>query len=78
LIKSRNHSGPFELEVSHDTLAEAEHALERSAERWDIWWVIYTTNTVEMLNYTWRKRFKTRGVSPLNQFVILFGRRVPA
>ena len=43
-----------------------------------IWWVIYTTNTIEMLNYTWRKRFKTQGVSPLNQFVILFGRRVPA
>ena len=43
-----------------------------------IWWVIYTTDTIEMLNYTWRKRFKTRGASPLNQFVILFGGRAPA
>jgi len=116
------------------TLAEAEHALERFAERWDAqyptispsWladWdrltvfldyppairrVIYTTNAIESLNYTLRKRLKTRGVFPndesivkvlylalqnvakkwtrpirdwkaaLNQFVILFGERVPA
>lgn len=115
------------------TLAEAEQALERFAERWDTkyptispsWladWdrltvffdyppairrVIYTTNAVESLNYTLRKRLKTRGVFPndealvkvlylalhqvakkwtrpirdwkaaLNQFVILFGERVP-
>jgi putative transposase len=115
------------------TLAEAEHALERFAERWDTkyptispsWladWdrltvlfdyppairrVIYTTNAIESLNYTLRKRLKTRGVFPndeaimkvlylalqqvakkwtrpirdwkaaLNQFVILFGERVP-
>jgi len=115
------------------TLAEAEHALERFAERWDpkyptispSWladWdrltvlfdyppsirrVIYTTNAIESLNYTLRKRLKTRGVFPndesivkvlylalqnvakkwtrpirdwkaaLNQFVILFGERVP-
>jgi len=115
------------------TLAEAEHALERFAERWDAkyptispsWlvdWdrltvffdyppairrVIYTTNAIESLNYTLRKRLKTRGVFPndesivkvlylalqnvakkwtrpvrdwkaaLNQFVILFGERVP-
>ena len=116
------------------TLADAEHALERFAERWDAkyptispsWladWdrltvlfayppairrVIYTTNAIESLNYTLRKRLKTRGVFPndesimkvlylalqhvakkwtrpirdwkaaLNQFVILFGERVPA
>jgi putative transposase len=115
------------------TLPEAEHALERFAERWDTkyptispsWladWdrltvlfdyppeirrVIYTTNAIESLNYTLRKRLKTRGVFPndesivkvlylalhnvakkwtrpirdwkaaLNQFVILFGERVP-
>jgi putative transposase len=115
------------------TVAEAEHALERFAERWDTkyptispsWladWdrltvlfdyppairrVIYTTNAIESLNYTLRKRLKTRGVFPndesivkvlylalqnvakkwtrpirdwkaaLNQFVILFGERVP-
>jgi transposase-like protein len=115
------------------TLAEAEHALERFAERWDAkyptispsWladWdrltvffdyplairrVVYTTNAIESLNYTLRKRLKTRGVFPndeaimkvlylalqnvakkwtrpirdwkaaLNQFVILFGERVP-
>jgi putative transposase len=115
------------------TLAEAEHALECFAERWDTkyptispsWltdWdrltvlfdypleirrVIYTTNAIESLNYTLRKRLKTRGVFPndesivkilylalqhvakkwtrpirdwkaaLNQFVILFGERVP-
>jgi putative transposase len=115
------------------TLAEAEQALERFAERWDAkyptispsWltdWdrltvlfdyppeirrVIYTTNAIESLNYTLRKRLKTRGVFPndesivkvlylalqnvakkwtrpirdwkaaLNQFVILFGERVP-
>ena len=115
------------------TLADAEHALERFAERWDAkyptispsWladWdrltvlfdyppairrVIYTTNAIESLNYTLRKRLKTRGVFPndesimkvlylalqhvakkwtrpirdwkaaLNQFVILFGERVP-
>jgi len=115
------------------TLAEAEQALERFAERWDTkyplispsWladWdrltvlfdyppairrVIYTTNAIESLNYTLRKRLKTRGVFPndesivkvlylalqhvakkwtrpirdwkaaLNQFVILFGERVP-
>jgi putative transposase len=115
------------------TLAEAEHALERFAERWDpkyptispswlVDWdrltvlfdyppairrVIYTTNAIESLNYTLRKRLKTRGVFPndesivkvlylalqnvakkwtrpirdwkaaLNQFVILFGERVP-
>ena len=115
------------------TLAEAEHALERFAERWDTkyptispsWladWdrltvlfdyppairrVMYTTNAIESLNYTLRKRLKTRGVFPndesivkvlylalqnvakkwtrpirdwkaaLNQFVILFGERVP-
>jgi len=69
--------------------------------------VIYTTNASESLNYTLRKRLKTRGVFPndesivkllylalqniakrwtrpirdwkaaLNQFVILFGERVP-
>jgi putative transposase len=115
------------------TLAEAEHALERFAERWDTKYptispswladgdrlmvffdyppairrVIYTTNAIESLNYTLRKRLKTRGVFPndeslvkvwylalqqvakkwtrpirdwkaaLNQFVILFGERVP-
>ena len=115
------------------TLAEAEQALERFAERWDAtyptispsWladWerltvlfdyppairrVIYTTNAIESLNYTLRKRLKTRGVFPndesivkvlslalqsvakrwtrpirdwkaaLNQFVMLFGERVP-
>lgn len=115
------------------TLPEAEHALERFAERWDTkyptispsWltdWdrltvlfdsppairrVIYTTNAIESLHYTLRKRLKTRGVFPndeslvkvwylalqnvakkwtrpirdwkaaLNQFVILFGERVP-
>ena len=115
------------------TLAEAEHALERFAERWDTkyptispcWladWdrltvffdyppairrVIYTTNAIESLNYSLRKRLKTRGTFPnddavmkvlylalqqvakrwtrpirdwkaaLNQFVILFGERVP-
>jgi putative transposase len=115
------------------TLLEAEHALERFAERWDTkyptispsWladWdrltvffdyppairrVMYTTNAIESLNYTLRKRLKTRGVFPndeslvkvlylalqnvtkkwtrpirdwkaaLNQFVILFGERVP-
>jgi len=115
------------------TLPEAEHALERFAERWDTkypsispsWladWdrltvlfdyppeirrVIYTTNAIESLNYTLRKRLKTRGVFPndesivkvlylalqnvaqkwtrpirdwkaaMNQFVILFGERVP-
>src|SRR5919202_1382084 len=115
------------------TLVEAEHALERFAERWDAkyptispsWladWdrltvffdyppeirrVIYTTNAIESLNYTLRMRLKTRGVFPndeslvkvlylalqsvakkwtqpmrdwkaaLNQFVILFGERVP-
>jgi putative transposase len=115
------------------TLAEAEQALERFAERWDAkypaispsWladWdrltvffdyppeirrVIYTTNAIESLNYSLRKRLKTRGVFPndeslvkvlylalqqvakkwtrpirdwkaaLNQFVMLFGERVP-
>jgi transposase-like protein len=115
------------------TLPEAEHALERFAERWDTkyptispsWltdWdrltvlfdyppeirrVIYTTNASESLHDTLRKRLKTRGVFPndesivkvlylalqniakkwtrpirdwkaaLNQFVILFGERVP-
>src|SRR5919205_3567605 len=115
------------------TLPEAEHAMERFAERWDTkyptispsWltdWdrltvlfdyppeirrVIYTTNAIESLNYTLRKRLKTRGVFPndesimkvlylalqnvakkwtrpirdwkaaLNQFVVLFGERVP-
>ena len=115
------------------TLAAAEQALERFAERWDTkyptispsWladWdrltvffdyppairrVIYTTNAIESLNYTLRKRLKTRGAFPndeslvkvlylalqqvakkwtrpirdwkaaLNQFVILFGERVP-
>ena len=115
------------------TLAEAEHALERFAERWDpkyptispswlVDWdrltvlfdyppairrVIYTTNAIESLTYTLRKRLKTRGVFPndesivkvlylalqnvakkwtrpirdwkaaLNQFVSLFGERVP-
>jgi transposase-like protein len=69
--------------------------------------VIYTTNAIESLNYTLRKRLTTRGVFPndasmvkllylalqniakrwprpirdwkaaLNQFVILFGERVP-
>src|SRR5215468_6191748 len=116
------------------TLPDAEHALERFAERWDAkypaispsWladWdrltvffdyppairrAVYTTNAIESLNYTLRKRLKTRGVFPndesivkvlylalqnvakkwtrpirdwkaaLNQFVILFGERVPA
>ena len=69
--------------------------------------VIYMTNAIESLNYTLRKRLKTRGVFPndeaivkvlylalqnvaekwdlpdsrleggFNQFVILFGERVP-
>jgi putative transposase len=69
--------------------------------------VMYTTNTIESLNYSLRKRLKTRGAFPndasimkllylalqhvakrwtrpirdwkaaLNQFVILFGERVP-
>jgi putative transposase len=115
------------------TLAEAEHALEGFAERWDTKYptispswladgdrltvlcddppairrVIYTTNAIESLHYTLRKRLKTRGVFPTdeaivkllylalqnvakrwtrpirdwkaarNQFVILFGERVP-
>jgi transposase-like protein len=115
------------------TLAEAEQALERFAERWEAtyptispsWladWdrltvffdyppairrVIYTTNAIESLHYSLRKRLKTRGTFPndesivkvlyltlqhvakrwtrpirdwkaaLNQFVILFGERVP-
>ena len=115
------------------TLPEAEQALERFADRWDLkypaispsWladWdrltvlfdyppeirrVIYTTNAIESLNFTLRKRLKTRGAFPndeaiikvvylalqqiakrwtrpirdwkaaLNQFVILFGERVP-
>jgi putative transposase len=82
--------GSFARDLRCSTLAEAEHALERFAERWGtkylmisptgiadwdcltvlfdyppaIWWVIYTTNTIELLNYTWRKRLKMRGVSP--------------
>jgi putative transposase len=115
------------------TLLEAEHALERFAERWDAkypaispsWlmdWdrltvqfdyppairrAIYTTNAIESLNYSLRKVLKGRGVFPsdeaivkllymglqqvakkwtqpiadwkaaLNQFVLLFGERVP-
>ncbi|MBU2634820.1 MAG: IS256 family transposase [Nanoarchaeota archaeon] len=115
------------------TLAEAEDALERFAEKWDArypaispsWradWdrltvffdyspdirkVIYTTNAIESLNYSLRKVLKTRSAFPnddsimkvlylainrmakkwtmpirnwkaaLNQFVILFGKRVP-
>ena len=115
------------------TLADAEQALERFAERWDTkdpalspsWladWdrltvvfdyppairrVIYTTNAIESLNYSLRKVLKGRGAFPndesivkllhmglqhvakkwtqpirewkaaLNQFVILFGERVP-
>jgi transposase-like protein len=115
------------------TLADAEQALERFAERWDAqypaispsWladWdrltvlfdyppairrVIYTTNAIESLNYSLRKVLKGRGAFPndesivkllymglqhvakkwtqpipewkaaLNQFVILFGERVP-
>ena len=115
------------------TLAEAEQALERFAERWDekypaispAWradWdrltvffdyppevrkVIYTTNAIESLNYSLRKVLKNRGAFPtdesiykvlylglnrvaqkwnrpirdwkaaLNQFVIMFGDRVP-
>lgn len=69
--------------------------------------MIYTTNAIESLHYTLRKRLKTRGVFPndesivkllyvalqniakqwarpmrdwkaaLNQFIILFGERVP-
>jgi len=116
------------------TLTEAEEALERFSEKWDVkypaispsWraeWerltvffdyspeirkVIYTTNAIESLNYTLRRMLKTRGSFPnddsilkilylainrvskkwtmpirnwkaaLNQFVILFGDRVPA
>jgi putative transposase len=116
------------------TLLEAEHALERLADRWDAkypaispsWlmdWdrltvqfdyppairrAIYTTNAIESLNYSLRKVLKGRGVFPsdeaivkllymglqhvakkwtqpipewkaaLNQFVMLFGERVPA
>ena len=116
------------------TLAEAEQALERFADRWDAkspaispsWladWdrltvlfdsppairrVVYTTNAIESLNYSLRKVRKGRGAFPndeaivkllymglqhvakkwtqpirdwkaaLNQFVILFGERVPA
>ena len=115
------------------TLVEAEEALERFSQRWDVkypaispsWrmdWprltvffdygpeirkVIYTTNAIESLNYSLRKLLKTRGAFPnddaiikilylainrvakkwtmpirdwkaaLNQFVILFGDRVP-
>jgi len=115
------------------TLTEAEQALARFSERWDVkypaispsWradWhrltvffdyspeirkVIYTTNAIESLNYSLRKLLKTRGAFPndeaiikiiylaiqrvakkwtmpirdwraaLNQFVILFGDRVP-
>jgi transposase-like protein len=115
------------------TVAEAEQALERFAERWDAKYptispsgladwerltvlfdylpairrVIYTTNAIASLHDTLRKRLKTRGVFPndeslvkvlylalqnvakkwtrpirdwkaaLNQFVILFGERVP-
>jgi putative transposase len=115
------------------TLSDAEHALERFAERWDAkypaispsWladWArltvlfdyppairraIYTTNAIESLNYSLRKVLKGRGAFPndeaivkllymglqhvakkwtqpipewkaaLNQFVILFGERVP-
>ena len=77
-------------------LAEAEQALERFAERWDIkyplispsWladWdrltvlfdyppairrVIYTTNAIESLNYTLRKRLKTRGVFPNDESIV--------
>ena len=116
------------------TLSEAEHALERFAERWDAkypalspsWlmdWdrltvqcdyppairrAIYTTNAIESLNYSLRKVLKGRDVFPndeaivkllymglqhvakkwtqsiadwkaaRNQFVMLFGERVPA
>src|ERR687886_833158 len=75
------------------TLVEAEHALERFAERWDTkyptispsWladWdrltmlfdyppairrVIYTTNAVESLNYTLRKRLKTAEASRMTR-----------
>lgn len=115
------------------TLAEAEGALERFAERWDdkypaispswrVDWerltvmfgfppairkVIYTTNAIESLNYSMRKILKNRGAFPsdesiikifylalnnvakkwtmpirdwraaLNQFVLLYGDRVP-
>jgi putative transposase len=78
------------------TVAEAEHALERFAERWDTkyptispsWltdWdrltvffdyppeirrVIYTTNAIESLNYTLRKRLKTRGVFPNDESLV--------
>jgi len=78
------------------TVAEAEHALERFAERWDTksptispsWladWdrltvlfdyppairrVIYTTNAIESLNYTLRKRLKTRGVFPNDESIV--------
>jgi len=78
------------------TLPEAEHALERFAERWDLkyptispsWladWdrltvlfdyppairrVIYTTNAIESLNYTLRKRLKTRGVFPNDESLV--------
>lgn len=119
---------------SAPTIAEAEDALDRFADRWDgrypaispSWradWdrltvffdyppeirkVIYTTNAIESLNYSLRKVLKNRGAFPndesiikllylaiqkiakrwtmpirdwrsaLNQFVILFGERVPA
>jgi transposase-like protein len=115
------------------TLAEAEQALERFADRWDAKYpaispsgltdwdrltvlfdyppairrVIYTTNAIESLHYSLRKVLKGRGAFPndeaivkllymglqhvakkwtqpirdwkaaLNQFVILFGERVP-
>ena len=78
------------------TLAEAEHALERFADRWDTkyptispsWladWerltvlfdyppairrVMYTTNAIESLNYSLRKRLKTRGVFPNDESIV--------
>jgi putative transposase len=78
------------------TLPEAEHALERFAERWDTQYptispswladgdrltvffdyppairrVIYTTNAIESLNYTLRKRLKTRGVFPNDESLV--------
>jgi putative transposase len=78
------------------TLAEAEQALERFAERWDAkypaispsWladWdrltvlfdyppairrAIYTTNAIESLNYSLRKRLKTRGTFPNDESIV--------
>src|SRR5919199_5110374 len=89
-------AGDFRAIYSAAKLPEAEHALERFAERWDTkyptispsWltdWdrltvlfdyppeirrVIYTTNASESLNYTLRKRLKTRGGFPNDESIV--------